>query len=210
MKKSDIALTKICRSCGQQKPLSAFLQLGAPRNTTYGNICADCRKTAPKINTPKESDEASTSTTGHRIDSKAKVHAEIDKRQQRKDKEESDHQLYIKGETTRSEKSEKLTDTARSEKKHRDRNFFVKPIEKTTSAEPVIGGTEHTAEESEFDFKNPFIDTQFAGKEKQKVLRQRFNWLGNAPAASSIKESAPQKDPLVEFIKKEWGSHRKK
>src|SRR5215208_1216873 len=84
-------LTKICGICGQQKPLSAFLELTGKEGAHYGIICSTCRKTQmEQTKLKKEPDESTTSSTGHRIDLKAKVQAEIDKRQLRKEKKDSD------------------------------------------------------------------------------------------------------------------------
>src|SRR5687768_6217023 len=87
MENSNLSLTKICQSCGEKKPLTAFLQLTDAKSTTYGNICAACRKTDIERKKAQEK-ENTTSTTGVKIDSKTKVQSEIDKRELRKQTEE--------------------------------------------------------------------------------------------------------------------------
>lgn len=90
---SQEAPTKICTSCGQRKPLSAFLQLNKAGTVTHGQICASCRKTlAENANRTQKTDDSGTQETGHKIDTKARMQAERDKRQQQTTLEENYHE----------------------------------------------------------------------------------------------------------------------
>lgn len=79
---SQDAPTKICTSCGQRKPLSAFLQMNKSGTVSHGQICASCRKTlAENAKRMQAGEDAGTQETGHKIDTKARMKAERDKRQ---------------------------------------------------------------------------------------------------------------------------------
>ena len=205
---------KTCANCGQQKPLSAFLQITG-KETGYGNICATCRKTL-KDKVSKEREDSSTSHTGHKIDSKAKVQAEIDKRQQRKEKEDLYHKEREKNEIRQSEKWEKMDSTAQDAKKYRAKTSFLNssPKTKTVTSTPLPGSEEQIAKESQFDFSAPVLDAG-SGKEKYKSarynqLRHQFKlWLG-ASAPNSTEQAkqnaeAEEQESLAEFAKKIWG-----
>jgi hypothetical protein len=78
---SQEAPTKICTSCGQRKPLSAFLQMNKAGTASHGQICANCRKTLAENAKRPQGEDAGTQETGHKIDTKARMKAENDKRQ---------------------------------------------------------------------------------------------------------------------------------
>src|SRR5690348_10216895 len=88
MTKPNQALLKTCISCGQQKPLSAFLQFSGQLGSTYGNVCASCRKTTLEKPAPKEPEESTRSDSGFNLGSKAKVAGDRDKQQIRQQREE--------------------------------------------------------------------------------------------------------------------------
>lgn len=113
-------LLKTCSSCGLQKPLAAFLQLTESQGTVYGTICGDCRKAQMhKVKTPKEQDEFSTSSTGTKIDSKARVHDSIEK----KEKQKKSGEVEKEREKTKSKKEkqriQKIITVEKEEKEHR-------------------------------------------------------------------------------------------
>jgi hypothetical protein len=64
--------TRKCTSCGQEKPLTAFLILQKDNSKTYDNICATCRSIV--ITTEQDG----STTKGMNIDNKAKLIAERD------------------------------------------------------------------------------------------------------------------------------------
>ncbi len=157
--KPSSSLTKTCSSCGQQKPLSAFLQLSAAQGAIYGNICSSCRKIqAEKPPKPKDVEGSTTSTTGVRIDSKTKVKEAKDKRDRwQHTEEEYFEEREEKGEEE-VQKTEKNVSISKDEKKHREhyiekRSFLdstnkAKPI----SGEQIFGSEEHKAKEGKLDF----------------------------------------------------------
>lgn len=213
--------TKVCSNCGQQKPLSAFLQMAEGRG--YGNICSTCRHAAIEDGASDESadqEESSTSKSRHRIDSKAKVHGEIDKRQLRKEKEEQYHQEREKNDLQRSEKWQKIIDSTQDSKKYRDRTrsfLDAKKIKPTSTTAFIVGGEQQAAKEARIDSASLAIDTSIPGKEKYKTeLFNRFKhqfriWLGNpsAPIAKSAEQAQltpeSEKESAADLAKKFWG-----
>ena len=116
-------LERTCTACGIKKPLSAFLQLGGAQGTSYGSICADCRRTMPKAkDLAKDSEERSSSSSRLRIGAQQKIAAESEKKQQNKDKKEID----LVEERTRDElKNEKLSRTETKLKAEKDHRFYL-------------------------------------------------------------------------------------
>lgn len=199
MDNPNISLTKICTTCGQRKPLSAFLQLAGQQGSTYGNVCATCRKTT--VTTAKEPEESTTSTTGFKIDSKTKVKGEVDKREFRKQIEDD----YFDGRDKQEEKQVKQTQKslhfAKDQKKHRD-NFLTRHSnnsKQSYSNPPVVfGGEEHKTQAAEMDFaKGPVDISRVAGQIKQhsSVFQSFKKWLGNAAPITSAAERATQQNP---------------
>lgn len=121
--------------------MSAFLQIAGPQGTTYGNICASCRKIlAEKPAAPKEKEESTRSDTGHQIDTKTKIAEDIDKKQQRQKIEEEYHKERDKDEELETEKIGKIETLAKDEKKHREtyleKRSFLR-TEKKTEAQRI-------------------------------------------------------------------------
>jgi len=117
-------LTRICSSCGVQKPLSAFLQLGGTQGTTYGTICSDCRRSvlAPKQPpSQKEGDESTKS--GFRIGAKAKITADLEKKRQFQDLKES-HQI----EKRRREELKEKTEVTKEIKEKAEKDHDVRGL----------------------------------------------------------------------------------
>lgn len=118
-------LIKICSSCGEKKPLSAFLQLTTTEGTTYGNICTDCRKSGLD-KSKKEQEESTRGDTGFKIDTKARVAGEIDKKKAKQQTEELYHEEREKKEETSTQKKEQTKHIAAREKEHRSwKNAFI-------------------------------------------------------------------------------------
>lgn len=216
-------LTKVCSSCGQQKSLSAFLQLSG-EGTIYGNICSDCRKAG--LDKPKETKEESTrSTTGNKIDAKAKVQREIDQRnirnqlteqyEEEKEKKEKKHHLHV----------EKRKEVATEEKSHRknyiEKRGFLDTKKTPVDRSQVFGGEKQLAKERNIDLTNPFRDTEIVGKvkyEQSSIFQQFKKWVGpRAPIVSAAekkmqglkkhteKKIQEKKESAAEFVKKTWG-----
>ncbi len=124
-------LTRVCSSCGVQKPLSAFLQLSSGQGTTYGTVCADCRRTVIEPKQPKttkdsgDTGDSNSSSTSFRfrLDAKAKITAELEK------KRISQHIKDEYEEETKKrdlDKVEKEVQTEHKEKEAKDhRKFYI-------------------------------------------------------------------------------------
>lgn len=211
---NQTTLTKTCRACGTEKPLSAFLQMsGTKHGTAYGNICASCRKAAKEQVERRKKTEAeggTTSETGHRIDSKAKVQDAKDRRKHHQKTEDEYHEERKLDEEESENKQEKTLDKEDKEKKHRE-SFLNKRKHGSTTSRKATEKRErqqHAAEESasrteqhnediaaqahgaheeskrtQVDLSVTYHGQQIAGsiKHTQNVyLRQFADWLGNA------------------------------
>lgn len=190
MSKPTPALTKTCTSCGQQKPLSAFLQFAGTLGATYGSICASCRKTESQVK-PKDIEESTRSSTGAIIDSKLKVKDAQDKRTRWQQIEDEFFENREEKAKTRQQQIQKISHTAKEEKKHRDAfpRTFIDNKNKATSSSPVFGGTEHSIEAGKFD---P-LDTRVEGLIKKTLSTpyQAFKlWLGRRPGDAPIVTAA--------------------
>lgn len=228
MSNSNASLTKTCISCGLQKPLSAFLQISGSQGATYGNTCSSCRKTnIEKVETPKEPEESTTSTTGVKIDSKTKVKAEFDKREYRKQVEEDYFEERDKKDEKLTHRVQKNENISQDEKKHRksflEKRPFLDGSKKPNPGNPsqVFGGETQQASAGKLDFATgPVEYTRVAGlvKMTQSPVFQAFkSWIGNAPIVSAAEKAAqqknknkaaphsPEKEPLNEYLNKRHG-----
>lgn len=191
-------LSKTCVSCGLEKPLSAFLVMSGTKGTTYGNICASCRKTIPNKNKPhqKDTEESISGGSGFKIDSKARVKAELDKRQEFKRVDELYHEDRDKDATEQSVKIEKGQIIKKDEKKHRQaylekRSFLDKKTDRTPSQQQVT----NAQIEQQLNVDNPLSNTRIGVEEKYKgETFNRFKaWLGKSSPIVQAAERASQK-----------------
>ena len=262
--KKPTQLSRTCTLCGQQKPLSAFLQFG-PQGATYGNMCSACRGIQAK-QPNKDTEESSTSNTGVAINAKTKVQQEIDKKlylRRLKTLHQGDKK---KKDLVSTEKTEKSEGVEKAEKFHRQTYIegrkkesflgtFNKKVEaqkhavviQKTREEATITKskiTEHAALQARHtdaanqheqritstDFSVPYYDPQFSELKYQSPIFQQFRtWLGSsAPitraieqlfgkpginAANSQANNNPtntEKDPVVDYVNKNWGSTRRR
>lgn len=218
MNKADSTLTKTCSSCGQQKPLSAFLQLSETQGTVYGNICAACRKAGlDKAAKQDEKEESSKSDTGHKIDSKAKVAGEVDKRQLKQKSEEEYFEEREVDQEQQAEVTEKLDQTKTSERKHRetflDRRSFLtdkrtpaqrnaEAAQKIAQSEQQIQSQQETARQEqvvkqEEQRKAADLTTPYSGGAQTKFGSEfeKFKaWLGKgSPIVQAAERAAAAK-----------------
>lgn len=112
-------LTRVCASCGIEKPISAFLQLTGAQGTTYGSICATCRSRDARQAKTVIKDDSSSSTTGHRIGAKQKAFIDKELYRQLKESQELDKKERNKKDESIKEKTDKTITKEKSEKKHR-------------------------------------------------------------------------------------------
>ncbi len=196
-------LTKICSVCGEQKPLTAFSQLSGSQGLIYGNICASCRKTAmDKLKSPADTEGSSTSKTGYKIDSKAKVQAEADKRLLRKEQEELNQEEKEKSEEMQSSTIEKRKTIASKEKDHRESlkksSVFSSQPTGNKSGAPVFGGVEQTSKEGTIDLTTgpAGLDTGFVKVKRQQgdAFNRLVTLLGGSPIAQSARTIMQQKN----------------
>jgi hypothetical protein len=127
----DNQLSKSCLSCGLQKPLSAFLQITGPEGSSYGNICSTCRGSGlgKKITIVEVDDDHVSSSTGLKIDGKAKQQIDRVKKLKAEEKVAVEHKEELKDENEKQEKSERKEIKASEEKKHRENFIDVKKKE---------------------------------------------------------------------------------
>lgn len=222
MNKPSPKITKVCTSCGQRKPLSAFMQIAGPEGTTYTQICAECRRANLKA-TPIEKDESTTSDSKHNIDAKTKVKAETDKRKLRQEIEENYFEERGKGEKKTVKKIETREILVKGEKQHRDRylksgSFLDANKKKEADAKNIHGSLEQESEAGRFNFAAPVEDTRMPKmKHTGSIFNQFKTWLGDsAPARHLEKQNAssnskkPNEKEIKEYINNKWGPGSKK
>lgn len=212
---------KTCTNCGQQKPISAFLEMGGEQGTSYGNICSTCRKTTlDELQRRKKTDAEGSSTTtdvGHKIDTEAKIQGEIDKRElvQRIDDE---YHAERKDNAEVNQTTQQIKANAElGQRKHREdflkkRSFLgstPNKDDKTSAAQlrtEMLRGNEKDAQQSdnrfadklktEHDFTVENQGQQIAGQLRfqGQTFQQFRQWLGNsAPIVNNLNQT--KKDP---------------
>lgn len=175
---NDNVPTKICSSCGQRKPLSAFLQMNASGTARHGQICATCRKTEAENAARRRKTEAEGGgmhETGHKIDTKARMQGERDKREEQASVHEDYHQERKLDDIENKLTQEKSEQRLKTEKKHHDsflnRRSFLnekKQTPTTSTAEEIQQTNQEAAQEerkkTQHDFSVPYHDPQIAGQ----------------------------------------------
>jgi hypothetical protein len=124
-------LSKSCIACGEEKSLSAFLQISGPQGTTYGNVCAQCRGSEldKKVTIPLEEGESETSSSPKltlTIDAKVKVHVDQVNKQKNQQKSEQNVSERKKGEKITDDKTKRSELIEKLEKEHRTKYIEVK------------------------------------------------------------------------------------
>lgn len=202
-------LTKICSNCGEQKPLSAFLQMSGTSGTAYGNICASCRKILMEEQRNRrkktEVEGGTSSETGHKIDSKSKLHADIEKEADFHKTEEEYHKERDIMEEESLELEEEKEEKKHKEREHREKYLKKDKKEKSPAEAKKEAQQEHAEEQAEIahgvhethkktkhDFKHTFHGQQIGGQIRfQGEYFQRFKqWLGNsAPVVRNLNQT---------------------
>lgn len=193
-------LTKTCSVCGMQKPLSAFLIASSTLGGKYGDICATCRrKQKEKDNALQEPEEGTSSSSGFKIDQKAKVKSEQDKREIISAKEELYHEERADDEIEKLKQIEKTEKIAIREKEHRERKQKVDRVEEKTEKR-VPGQPDSPIEvgekEKQINPNAPFIDTYIAGKLKFGIGYDAFSRWAKASAIGQAREKTEKKAPV--------------
>lgn len=114
--------SRICSSCGQEKPIMAFLELSGDLGRTYGHICADCRQAGlgEKSSIEAEPGDKSGGTTRAQLDHKFRMQTEEERVAQIKHESELKEQERAKKEAEAKEKTAKEEHLEETEKKHRE------------------------------------------------------------------------------------------
>jgi len=128
-------LTRTCSACGQQKPLSAFLEISS-RGTKYGNICAACRGAGKGTTLPdKGSDEHNVLELKLRIGAKERLQKEIDQKRKAEALKQNNIQEQKKRDFLINEKKDSKDRKEQSEKKHRE--FYLGEKKPVTSKQVI-------------------------------------------------------------------------
>ncbi|HEX4046126.1 MAG TPA: hypothetical protein VHZ76_10730 [Gammaproteobacteria bacterium] len=205
MSKPNLALSKTCASCGQQKPLSAFLQLNAKKGTIYGNICSSCRKAnMEKVETTQETEDSTTPHATHTIDSKSKVYQENQNKQQFEKKELEKEVSRQETDDIKTQKDEKTLTTATEER--RQRGFLEKQSflhhNKAAQENMTRGLSAREAElafvpidrrEQEKTADRAQFGEQFGKNVFDVELNKFLSWLGPTPMAKRLQNQQKAK-----------------
>lgn len=147
--------------------MTAFLQMTDAKGVVYGNVCANCRKIAGEKIAPVEPDDHSTSTSGKKIDNRAKVAGDIDRKQQFYDTEAAYH-----AERDRKEKDATVQEDKKiiqvGEKRKRDlfSDRPQSPTERKKAAQTIF------STKSEIEKKRINTAQNIERKEKEKLIAQ--------------------------------------
>src|SRR3990167_930175 len=231
MNKSSSSLTKICSNCGLQKPLSAFLELTGPHGASYGNVCANCRKTVIEQANKTESEESTTSTTKVRIDSKTKVQSDFDKKEFLETQKENYDEERKENETQQIKLNQKSEITAKDAEKHKQSQLAKRFLDRR-NVSPETPSHEQTAraQDQTVDLTKSFTDTGITGKVKYNnplwkghqakhkdtpfgkqgeteatIVKQVKSWLDKSPPQSKqdAKQTSEEKSKTaIDYINK--------
>ena len=224
---NELPQTKMCKSCGQEKPLSDFSQLQGPQGTIYGGICAACRKAHLEKLAASDPGDNSTRKTGVTIDSKVKVQLEINHLEKQKHIEESNLEERKEIETDLNQ-LEKNQITEEKEKKHRNdiikHSLLNQPKNPSQAIKPkeIPGSEAQKADKEIIDFNAPTEFTREGAtvRTQSSVFEMFKQRLGESAAivkatrkarnnpASNTPENAAMK-PLNEEINHRRGPNRK-
>ncbi len=218
--RDNTSLTKTCMNCGQQKALSAFLEMSGTEGTAYGNICSTCRKTTlDELERRKKTDAEGSTTTesGHKIDTKAKVHGAIDKREHVQRTDDEYHAERKTEAEVGTEQKQAKYNAESGQRKHREDFLKKRPF---LGADPkasgkqaaqqlrteMLHGNEKAAQQSsnrqedrtktEHDFTVANQGQQISGQIRfsGQTYQQFRQWLGNsAPIVNNLNQT--KKDP---------------
>lgn len=202
MGKPSNPLYKTCSSCGLQKPLSAFLQLSGTKGTTYGNVCASCRKSESEGESKSHKEEEGTrrQVGGSRIGAQERVAAETEKEKIRRDIDERYHENRDEAAVEQSEVAEKKQALAQTEKKRREKSTFLNANRSYSEANNNAKQTtwqeilSEEVREQQPDFtKDAPTDTAIAGKSKyvqSSIFQQFMSWLNKGSAMARASDQA--------------------
>ncbi len=194
MNKSTSSSTRICASCGLEKPLAAFTLRAGLLGMTYSNICSDCRQGK---STKEHGGETRRDVGGSRLRSGERVKAESDKKELVKQLKEEAEKQQEKGTKAWLEKALKQETSVTDEKRRR-----------AEAEEKKVKPTEQPAPDSKTEQERRFE------QEREVRISGTIN-LGEAKYSQSPlfdtlkrrlgKEIGKQSEqPLTDAIKRTW------
>ena len=233
MNKPQANLSKVCSSCGTEKPLHAFLQFGDSKQPGYGNICAECRsKNAQNSPAQDEGRDGEHLSLEYKIDNKAKMQNELEKKRHWEKIDEDYRKDREKLEKERVNIHEKEQAHHHQEKKHREqyleRASFLgsSKIQESKRQQTVQHSNaaqihaQHVKEEhlqKNLDTIAPFLDTQIAGKEKFTkgiAIKEFATRLGKSAPIFSVatqqKNHSANSPTPEEVLQKNWYNKSKR
>ena len=203
------------------------MQLSGKDSGTYGSVCSSCRqanrdKTSPLI----DAEEGTRTTTSATIDTKSKVQAELDQKQQRQQTEEDYHAERDKDALIETDRTKKIDTFSKDQRKHREsvfgRRSFLSTDNKTSATKSPVERAAQTAaqeahnvdqvgkqdtatkedlKEKDIDLSAPVEDTRFGKKEKHKGTSfQHFSYAQSQVIGRSFTDTQ-QKTPPTEPTK---------
>ena len=196
-------MMKMCRGCGLQKPLAAFLQLSEKGGLTYGGFCATCRGTGKNKEKAISIEEGGSTTSEYKIDAKVKLQTEVDQRAFQKrtlEGEQRDRRLkafmkkqriqktQVKTGQERSHREKYLSKKAASESKKAPTSSTAQTIQAHANKEAFA--KEQRKEQGGVNYQVEVRDTGFSGKIKHHsaVFRQLKAWLGNSAFVRNVEK----------------------
>ncbi len=158
-------LTRVCSTCGKQKPLTAFLQLSGNQGTSYGTVCADCHRTVITPESAAKQEDTST-TSSSRIGAKERVFIEQGRQRTAQNTKATENKEAKKKKHLNNEKEEQLELKSKTALDHR--KFYLDPKKVAFLADTKIPPTNtagqkeqrEKASTSTFNEKKIASDTQ--------------------------------------------------
>lgn len=223
MSNTNQHLTKNCISCGQQKPLTAFLELTSDKGTQYGNVCSSCRRAhLEKERANKELEESGTKSDagGARMRAEERLVIERQKQEQHDQIEEEykeERKELREEEQAARHKSDELQHTENATRESiRKQTLFTRPI--TQHADRAVQTKERYIEERKKHINTdaPMLDTQFAGQIKahnpmiREIASRMFGGSALGKQFGVNKQSEKKGEKAAEFIQEKWGPGKKR
>lgn len=208
MSNNNTKFAKTCSICGELQPITAFVQFAGAGEARYGSVCATCRRAGLDKKKSDFFEDSTTSSTGHKIDSKTKVQSEKDKREFKQLKEETDKEEGKRVTAERQKVNVKKEIKSEGDKKRRE--SFLDQQRKPQSKPQETRDTfaDRAQEEQRTDLTAPYVDTQFAKLKHQSSLLKQFKYgvLGGAsPLARAELKNKTEKEMVEDKFKPKGG-----
>lgn len=168
-------LTKTCSSCGQEKPLSAFLMLTEHEGAGYGEICVTCRSKAAAEKASQQQEEGGSRrhTDQHNLGASAHLAGESEKEKLLSSQEEEYHSERQRRSTAsmfgQIQKQIKQEQESKIKKGILEKNSFL--TEPKKQEEKLSEQERQIAPDQKVDYQHTQIDKQITGKIKNTNAR---------------------------------------